>query len=78
MIPKVGEIWDLDDRYGVVKVTHVLNNGYEEKVHFIRLRDRLKQWAHPYWFGKDRPYHRPPINITTNLSNLIYGVGNDI
>lgn len=69
--PKVGEIWDLCNYYGIVTVLTI--DGFDERVTFKKHRDGHNDWAGLHWFSEDRGGDiRPPVNISSNLSQLLF------
>lgn len=79
MEPKVGEIWDMnDDIYGLVLITKVdrKNPNEENIISFSKLPNCIVDYCGLFWFDID--YRKtvgvckPPINLTSNLSKLIF------
>ena len=77
MEPKVGEIWDMnDDIYGLVLITKVDSTNRKNIISFLKLPSYIVDYCALFWFDVDYRKtvgaYKPPLNLTSNLSKLIF------
>lgn len=76
MSPKVGEIWSLT-LSGITPIIFTEIGSRSNIYHYKNLLDGKRDWCKNHWFNPEyrmKYYgkHNLPINLTTNLSKLIY------